>query len=596
MNNIFKNIFILIVILKSSLFAENFEIDIEEKNLYNSHIWKSLLHINNDKPSINSKDFLLSFDNFSLKNELISNIEKIKTDKNYSCKFPARYLWITKEFPSLKNDKNKCKEFDEYLEKTNLSSLDLIFVSENIKNPSSMMGHIFFKINGIYQEKNRENAISFFTILNHLNIPLLAYESMIKGMQGYFILSPYQKQIFSYVNEEERNVWEYKLNLTKEQQDLIYYHFWELKDIDITYFFTNFNCATIIDNMLAITSENYYQENPIFWTTPKNVINKANRFGLISNTKMIPSLEWSLYMINDNLENEKIKNLKNMVDNQDIIKIEQLLNKQNTSELEIDFIENYTKYSYLKNDSMSSEIYEKISSLYFEKNRNIIDFSNYKNPIYSIDNKQISLGFTQIENKNFLNFNLLFAGNTIYDDNRTYFAENSLKIGNINILANKSDLILNKIDFYEMTSYLPVNQTISPLSTEFGISYYSKFNNLYINDSLVLKGGFGQTHKLSADIFFYYLSNFEAYLDKNQMYPILKPKVGINIYEIYNMKTILQYEYEYNLTKTDYSFHKRSFNQSINIKNKHRFDFSYNLMKNQNKESKNYNLIYNYFF
>ena len=146
-----------------------------------------------------------------------------------------------------------------------------------------------------------------------------------------------------------------------------------------------------------------------------------------------------------------------------------------------------------------------------------------------------------------------------------------------------------------MTSYLPVNQTISPLSTEFGISYYSKLNNLYINDSLVLKGGFGQTHKLSADIFFYYLSNFEAYLDKNQMYPILKPKAGINIYEIYNMKTILQYEYEYNLAKTNYSFHKTSFNQSINIKNKHRFDFSYNLMKNKRKESKTYNLIYNYF-
>ena len=285
-----------------------------------------------------------------------------------------------------------------------------------------------------------------------------------------------------------------------------------------------------------------------------------------------------------------------MVDNQDIIKIEEVLNNQNITELEIDFIENYTKYSYLKNDSISYDMYEKISSFYFEKDRNIINFSNYKNPIHSIDNKQISLGFTQIENKNFLNLNLLFAGNTIYDDNRNYFAENSLKIGNINILANKSDLVINKIDFYEMKSYLPINQIIRPLSSEFGISYYSKFNNLYINDSLVLKGGFGQTHKLSPDVFLYYLTNFEAYLDKNQIYPILKPKVGINIYEIYNMKTILQYEYEYNLTKTDYSFHKGSFNQSINIKNKHRFDFSYNLMKNQNKESKNYNLIYNYFF
>ncbi|MBK6548084.1 MAG: DUF4105 domain-containing protein [Arcobacter sp.] len=359
MKNIFKNIFILIIILKSSLFAENFEIEIEEKKLYNSHIWKSLLHINDDKPSINSKDFLLSFNNFSLKNELISNIEKIKTDKNYPCKFPARYFWITKEFPSLKNDKNKCKEFDEYLEKTNLSSLDLIFVSENIKNPSSMMGHVFFKINGIYQGKSRENAISFFTILNHLNIPLLAYESMIKGMQGYFILSPYQKQIYTYVNEEERNVWEYKLNLTQEQQNLIYYHFWELKDIDIIYFFTNFNCATIIDNMLAITSENYYKENPVFWTTPKNVINKANRFGLINNTKMIPSVEWSLYMINDNLDTDKIQSLKGMVDNQDILKIEEVLNNQNITELEIDFIENYTKYSYLKNDSISYDMYEK---------------------------------------------------------------------------------------------------------------------------------------------------------------------------------------------------------------------------------------------
>ena len=37
-----------------------------------------------------------------------------------------------------------------------------------------------------------------------------------------------------------------------------------------------------------------------------------------------------------------------------------------------------------------------------------------------------------------------------------------------------------------------------------------------------LKGGFGQTHKLSPDIF-YYLANFEAYLDKNQI-SILKPK------------------------------------------------------------------------
>ena len=52
------------------------------------------------------------------------------------------------------------------------------------------------------------------------------------------------------------------------------------------------------------------------------------------------------------------------------------------------------------------------------------------------------------------------------------------------------------------------------------------------------------------------------------------------------MKTILQYEYMSQIgAKTNY-FHKTSFNQSINIKNKHRFDFSYNLIKNKKKRVK----------
>ena len=36
----------------------------------------------------------------------------------------------------------------------------------------------------------------FYYFKTILNIPLLAYESMIKGMQRLFYLSPYQKQIF----------------------------------------------------------------------------------------------------------------------------------------------------------------------------------------------------------------------------------------------------------------------------------------------------------------------------------------------------------------------------------------------------------------
>lgn len=597
MNNIFKNIFVLVTILNSLLFANNFEQQIENKKIYNSHIWKSLLHLNNNEPSIKSRNFLLSLDNFSLKNELLFNIKELKTNINYPCKFPARYKWLIKEFPELKKNKEPyCKDFNEYLEKTNANSIDLIFVSENIKNPSSMMGHIFFKINSIYNGKQRENAISFFTIINHLNIPLLAYESIIKGMDGYFILSPYQKHIYTYLNKEEKNVWEYKLDLTKEHQDLIYYHFWELKDIDITYYFTSFNCATIIDNMLGISSQDYYENKDIFWLTPKDVIKKANKYNLINSSNMIPSLEWSLHMIDENLDKENIKKLKKLIDNGDIKSIKDLLEKNDLSKLEVDFIINYTKYSFIKKESISFEIFRNIGNLSYKKNDEIIDFSNYKNPIYSQDSKQLSMGYLKKDNENFLNFNLLLAGNTIYDDNRNYFSENSLQIGNFNFLANESKIFINKIDFYEMKSYLPVNSILDDLSSEFGISYYSKFNNLYIDDSLLLKTGLGLSHKFKNDIFIYYLANFETYVDKTYIYPVLKPKIGVNVYEVFNMKSVFEYEYEYNLKIPNFSFHKIGINQSIDISKNNKVNFNYKIMKDKERDSEIYNFSYIYSF
>jgi hypothetical protein len=64
------------------------------KDLQNTKEWKALLHIRNGKPQIKSKDFLLSTNNFSLKNELILTINSFKEYSNI-CKYPARYYFFT---------------------------------------------------------------------------------------------------------------------------------------------------------------------------------------------------------------------------------------------------------------------------------------------------------------------------------------------------------------------------------------------------------------------------------------------------------------------------------------------------------------------
>lgn len=259
-------------------------------NLYENKVWKGLLHLDtNGQPSINTPTFLLSYDNFSAKNELQLTVDAFKKDKRNICKYPARYYWLSKksELNLERFDLQRCKEFATYIKNTNPYNISLVFVSEDVSNPTSMMGHVFLKLDGInYQGSNVENAISFFTIIDTLNLPYLALESTLLGMKGYFVLKPYKKQIAQYTQNKERNIWEYSLNLNPEEIRLLTYHFWELKDIDITYYFTGYNCATIVDDMLNIVSQTSMNDSFNLWVTPKDVIKKAFTQNLIKETNV----------------------------------------------------------------------------------------------------------------------------------------------------------------------------------------------------------------------------------------------------------------------------------------------------------------------
>lgn len=154
-----------------------------DNNLYEDKVWKSLLHLDtNDNPSINTPTFLLSYDNFSPKNELEKTLEAFQKDSKNICKYPARYLWLSKNLElGLEDfDLKSCQEFENYRKNTNPNNISLVFVSEDVSNPTSMMGHIFFKLEGIsYKGNSVENAISFFTIIDTLNLPYLAWQSTI---------------------------------------------------------------------------------------------------------------------------------------------------------------------------------------------------------------------------------------------------------------------------------------------------------------------------------------------------------------------------------------------------------------------------------
>jgi len=599
-SKVFLYSFIFVLSNLQALSVDNLLKEAYQLQLEHSYIWKNLLHINDGEPSINNQDFLLSYPNFNLKKEFTMTLKSFFSRKNLDdahaiCKYPARYLWIKdalelsdKDFPKV-----TCSSLSKYLSLTSFEKMSLIFVSENVNSPSSMMGHIFFKISGKNSHNHITNdAVSFFTVIETINIASLMVKSLVTGMQGYFILKPYHLKMERYLKKENRNMWECELNLDEFSKKLIYLHFWELKDIDIKYLFTGFNCATIVSNMLAIRNKNYAQEQRL-WITPKDVIKDAQKYGLIKLVIFYPSEDWYLNMLYEELgsNGEEIINQLNTKNIKDI-KFSKDLKE---ALLEKELLIHYAKKEH-KNNHLSKKTFEKIQTLYDKQiNYPKLDFSEYKNPIKTPDDTQLTMGYYK-KKKDYIQLQFLPASNYLHDDNREYFSENELKIGQLDLLINQNKVKVNQFDLYSMKSIVPWNPWTKNISKELKINYEQHYNNHKNYGAYNISGGLGYSKKIGEDIYLYSLFNIGLGYGDSRLYPYLFLDNGLLLYEIWNMKTTLNHQYIYNQDNSYKTYNKFELHQSIFLNENFNLNLKINYLDDNKNSEKNYGFGVSYFF
>lgn len=575
-----------------------------ERQIYNSHAWHRLLHLDqSNAPLINSKTFLLSHDKFSSKNEMVKTINSFFEDNQSICKYPARFYWLKNEL-NLNSDDFPivdCKSFNKYLEKTNPINLKLVFVSEQVKSPSSMMGHTFFKLEGVSESnQKRENAVSFFTVIDTVNIPYLILKSTIIGMKGFFILSPYKNQKNRYLNEEERNIWEYDLNLTNYQKKLIYYHFWELKDLDITYLFTGFNCATIVDDMLGIADKNYKNDFSL-WITPKDVIKKANNHHLLGKSELVPSNVWTLNMLSEALPNDKTDEIEHLISTKRLNEIKKYSFSENEKikQLEIGLFRTYSEYLQQNSNNFFSKQEQDNLNVFLDEQEkeHYIDLSKYKNPIKTFDDTQFAIGYQKSFQQEGITLGFLPASNTLYDDNREYFSESSLKIGEFTLLLQPDAVKIDSASIFAMQSLIPWNSLTKSLSNDFKLNYEKQYTEkLNEYHAFNLSGGIGISKKIHEDVMLFGLLDVGLSYGNNHLYPYLYPHLGLMIYEIFNMKSVLEYKYFYNQNNSHSGYHNFNIEQSVFLDKKYRIGLNYNRKNSAFNSLNSFGISFNYFF
>ncbi|MCD8531818.1 MAG: DUF4105 domain-containing protein [Saccharospirillaceae bacterium] len=424
--------------------------------------------------------------------------------------------------------------------------MSVVYASENLVNPSSMMGHAMLALEGVREDGFRaRHSVSFFTELDSINPLKVIWETIIEGKPGFFLVKPLQQHYEFYNLAEQRNVWRYELDLSVEQKSLLQAHLWELRSVNMDYFFHKQNCATVSADLIRLVIPQLTTGD---WVTPIDLVKAVNRSGSIKSIEITPAAKWRVRMLEDTVPQEYQDAVyqwqKGEIDKLPQVGGEEgfLLREMATAVL--DYKEQTgagdTGQGAQKTETLRQSIPDSPEFSDYE-----LTLDHYRSPLKTPEDAHYSFGYQRTEKNDWLNLQWLAVGHGIEDDNRQYFAENELKLFDLSLRVSPQHeaLRLNHLQLYSARSLTPWDRFTGGVSGDFRVGFYSLADdNLQRHTAFNIHGGAGITLAASADLRLYALLNGGWYRNKDADFIYAEPEIGAYLYEVFDMKSWLRYQ------------------------------------------------------
>lgn len=493
--------------------------------------WQALLHIYEEKPLI-TQNFLLSAENFSAKNELVKTLQLFQSNhqQTNACHYIARhyYLSVIKGFklPAI-----SCPDFQDFTQQVPADHVSILFASENLSQPASIMGHTMMALSD--EGFTKQHSVSFFTELTSVNPVSLIWDNFITGQPGFFLVQPLQKNIDLYLEKEQRNIWRYQIKLSHEQKMLFLAHLWELKFASLDYFFHSHNCATLTLDILRIINPKLLESRQN-WVSPIDVVKAADKQNMLTAPMLYGSSKWKIRLLSDYVkpisEGIFIDESKPKTVLAGLLSFE--TNAYRYQQGDISQTDWFVRNTWLKKQGLS-------------KKRQRINFDNPKNPLHTPDDSQWGIQFVQnnasYNQQTWGKIYWMPASHDLMDDNSQYSSENQLKILQVSARYRTNNLQLDSLHIYNAESYLNVNEYIGGLSGRIalGIGRFPIKNSF---DALAsyAEGAIGKSYQLHKDLSVYGLVRLGLTANQNNQYIKTGPEVGLFFHWVGGMKTHLK--------------------------------------------------------
>ena len=288
----------------------------EDNHLHEDRYWHILLHYQDTMFGIESQIddpafFLAPDGKTNPESELKKTIAILfqpdtEAAKQYSCRYGARFAWLKSELdipPDLYKDR-VCEE----IEHLPIKSASLIFPTYYMNNPASMFGHTLLIVNTGYENKRLFSAVNYAARTENTDGINFAISGLFGLFKGYYSVMPYYMKIQEYSDINQRDIWEYSLNLEPDEIRQMIRHVKELDEIYTDYYFFDENCSYNLLYLLeAARPTVHLTEQFGLFVLPIDTIKKINEEGLINDVDFRPSNSTRIKHQLSNLDNQSVQ-------------------------------------------------------------------------------------------------------------------------------------------------------------------------------------------------------------------------------------------------------------------------------------------------
>ena len=541
------------------------------------------------------------------KNELDATLDAFFNEERFddnssACRFPARKAWLQEKlnidnFPAV-----ECREYDDTLERLNPKSATLVFPAAHINSPASMFGHTFLRINSAYKSRLLSYAINYAADANpdDTNAAAFAVKGLFGGYFGKYSLLPYYEKLKEYRDTEQRDIWEYDLNLNEEEVLRMTRHIWELNGTQSDYYFFTENCSYNMLWLIELARPSIHlREYFHFEVIPLETVHAAKAEGLISEVQYRASKRSILLKYDELLEDKYLGLPRKLVDKeiklQNIVSDENipLQQKQYILEASIEFLE----YSFSKNDMEKEEYIEFFHNLSKERaslgKGERLHIKTPQDPIESHRAIRVTTGIGSREGKAIGFLGLRPAYHDLEDSNYGFLRGTQIEFLNLELSYSEDEVKLEDATILSIVSLAQRSEFFDSLSwrTKFA------FDRNYVDNETNFIATIGAGYSWGNELAYTYVMIDPLFYVADEFVAGVGGSLGLVIDKYDFMSTNIEVTRRYYDSGDEQNLAKvtQSFRLSQNFQLKFKYDYK-EIDSLVNEDEQTYRAVLNYYF